>query len=80
MGVDEVMKVVPESYLLGNPEVYKLALTKSFEGLSPNGLMNEKGPETALKALASYIKNFNAEAIDLSKCWTNDFAEKAQTV
>lgn len=80
VGVDEVMKVVPESYLLGNPEVYKLALTKSFEGLSPNGLMNEKGPETALKALASYIKNFNAEAIDLSKCWTNDFAEKAQTV
>ena len=76
-GPDEVMKVVPEHYLLGNPDVYKLALTKSFEGLSPDGLIDEQGPPTALKALASYIKNFNADAIDLSKCWTNDFTAKA---
>ncbi len=76
-GADEVIKVVPENYLLGNPEVYKLALTKSFEGLSPDGLIDEAGPATALKSLQSYVPKFNAEGIDLSKTWTNDFVKKA---
>ncbi len=76
-GADEVLKVVPENYLLGNPEVYKLALTKSFEGLSPNGLIDEAGPATALKSLQSYVPKFNAEGIDLGKTWTNDFVKKA---
>ena len=76
-GADEVLKVVPENYLLGNPEVYKLALTKSFEGLSPDGLIDEAGPATALKSLQSYVPKFNAEGIDLSRTWTNDFVKKA---
>ncbi|MDO5680084.1 MAG: ABC transporter substrate-binding protein [Pelistega sp.] len=75
-GADEVLKVVPENYLLGNPEVYKLALTKSFEGLSPDGLIDEAGPATALKSLQSYVPKFNAEGIDLSRTWTNDFVKK----
>lgn len=76
-GADEVLKAVPENYLLGNPEVYKLALTKSFEGLSPDGLIDEAGPATALKSLQSYVPKFNAEGIDLSRTWTNDFVKKA---
>ena len=36
-GPDEIAKVVPESYLLGDPAVYKTAISKSLEGLSPDG-------------------------------------------
>ena len=76
-GADGVAKVVPESYLLGNPEVYKLSVQRSLEGLSPNGLMPADGPETALKALAEFKKGFDVNSIDLAKTWTNTFADKA---
>jgi NitT/TauT family transport system substrate-binding protein len=76
-GADGVVKVVPESYLLGNPEVYKLSVQRSLEGLSPNGLMPADGPETALRALAEFKKGFDPKSIDLAKTWTNTFAEKA---
>jgi NitT/TauT family transport system substrate-binding protein len=76
-GADGVAKVVPEAYLLGNPEVYKLSVQRSLEGLSPNGLMPADGPETALRALAEFKKDFDASKIDLAKTWTNTFADKA---
>lgn len=76
-GPDGVAKVVPESYLLGDPAVYKLSVERSLEGLSPDGLMPADGPETALRALAEFKRDFDASAIDLSKTWTNTFAEKA---
>jgi NitT/TauT family transport system substrate-binding protein len=76
-GPEGVAKVVPESYLLGDPDVYKLSVQRSLEGLSPNGLMPADGPETALRALAEFKKDFDASKIDLAKTWTNTFAEKA---
>ena len=77
VSVDEVAKVVPEQYLLGDPELYKLALKGNLEALSPDGLVPEDGAQTALNALGSFVPNFKPEAIDLSKVWTNEFAEKA---
>ena len=43
VGPDGVAKVVPESYLLGDPPVYKLSVQRSMEGLSPNGMMPADG-------------------------------------
>jgi NitT/TauT family transport system substrate-binding protein len=77
-GPDGVAKVVPEGYLLGDPPVYKLSVERSMEGLSPNGMMPADGPETALKALSAFkADGFDPAKIDLSKTWTNAFAEKA---
>lgn len=76
-GPDKVTTVVPESYLLGEPKVYTLSVSKCMEGLSPNGMIPEDGPATALKALAAYDPQLNAGAIDLSKIWTNEFATRA---
>ncbi|CAM5194951.1 ABC transporter substrate-binding protein [Oligella ureolytica] len=45
------MNTVPEQYLLGNPEVYRRALEASREALSPSGVIDAKGPQTALNAL-----------------------------
>lgn len=74
---EEIAKVVPESYLLGDPELYKLALKGNMEALSPDGRVAEDGPATALKSLAAFVPKFDASAIDLSKVWTNDFVNKA---
>ncbi|MGE8617238.1 MAG: ABC transporter substrate-binding protein, partial [Achromobacter spanius] len=76
-GPDEIAKVVPETYLLGDPAIYKAAIAKSLEGLSPDGMIPEDGAATALKALAAYQAEFNASKIDPSKVWTNDFARRA---
>ncbi|CAB3662847.1 hypothetical protein LMG26685_03352 [Achromobacter mucicolens] len=76
-GPDEIAKVVPETYLLGDPAVYKAALGKSMEGLSPDGMIPEDGAATALKALAAYQTDFDSAKVDPSKVWTNDFARRA---
>jgi len=73
---EEIAKVVPASYLLGEPEVYKASLTKSKEGISPDGTFPEDGPKTALKALMSYV-TLDESKIDLSKTYTNDFVRRA---
>jgi len=73
-----VAKVVPQAYLLGDTTVYIRAVSNSMSGLSPDGLMPEDGPATALKVLASYVADFpKPEQIDLSRVWTNDFARRA---
>jgi NitT/TauT family transport system substrate-binding protein len=74
---EEIAKVVPEGYLLGDPELYKLALKGNKEALSPDGSVPEDGPQTALKALAAFVPNFPADKIDVSKVWTNDYVAKA---
>jgi NitT/TauT family transport system substrate-binding protein len=74
---DEIAKLVPQSYLLGDPELYKLALKGNHEALSPDGMVPEDGPQTALNALAGYVPHFDRTKIDISRIWTNEFAIKA---
>lgn len=75
--IEEIMETVPEQYLLGNPEVYRRALEASLDALSPTGLMDEAGPQTALNALDAYIEELDADNIDLSKVWTDRFVKQA---
>jgi len=72
-----VTKVVPENYLLGDPAVYTLSVSKGMEGLSPDGMMPEDGPATSLKALEAYSPELKGTKVDLGKTWTNDFAKRA---
>ncbi|SAI65621.1 ABC transporter substrate-binding protein [Bordetella ansorpii] len=73
---DEIARAVPASYLLGEPEVYKASLTKSKEGISPDGSFPDDGAQTALKALLSYVQ-MDESKIDLSKTFTNEFVKRA---
>jgi len=75
--LDDIAKTVPQSYLLGDAELYKLALKGNMEAISPDGMVAQDGPETALKAQAAYIPNFPVSKIDISKIWTNQFVIKA---
>ncbi len=76
-GPDEIAALVPKTYLLGDPELYKLALRGNLEALSPDGMVPEDGPQTALNALAEFVPRFDKSAIDISRVWTNDFVARA---
>jgi NitT/TauT family transport system substrate-binding protein len=74
---DEIMKVVPQSYQLGDPSLYRLSLEANVKALSPDGMVPADGPQTVLNALVSFVPGLPGKKIDLSKIWTNDFAVKA---
>lgn len=75
--LDEIVKTVPESYLLNDVELYKQCLDANRAALSPDGLVPEDGPQTALNALAAFTPNFDRSKIDIQKIFTNEFALKA---
>ena len=76
-GPSDIVKTVPESYLLGDRAVYLAAYNNVKDALSPDGLMSEAGAKTTLKALQSFNDKLVASQIDLSRTWTNDFVKKA---
>jgi NitT/TauT family transport system substrate-binding protein len=76
-GPAEIIKAVPESYLLGDRAVYIDAFLAAKGALSVDGLMPEAGPETARRALASVDPEIAAARLDLSAVYTNDFVKKA---
>ena len=76
-GPSEVIKVVPESFLLGDRAVYIDAFLKAKAALSPDGVFPEAGSATALRALASVDEKMATAKLDLKANYTNDFARKA---
>lgn len=76
-GPAEIIRVVPEGFLLNDRAVYIDAFLKSKGALSPDGLFPEKGPETAFRALASVDPEVAKATLDLKAVYTNDFARKA---
>ncbi len=74
---DDIVDAMPESYLLGDRDVYLAAIKNSIEGLSPDGMIPDDGPQTALDALDAYIDDFPVDNIELDRIWTNDFAKQA---
>jgi NitT/TauT family transport system substrate-binding protein len=76
-GPAEIIKVVPEGFLLGDRAVYIDAFLKSKGALSPDGMIPDKGPETALRALASVDAEIGKATLDLKAVYTNDFVKRA---
>ena len=76
-GPSDIVKSVPESYLLGDRAVYIDAFMKAKPALSPDGMIPEQGPATALRALASIDPAIADAKIDLKSVYTNEFVKKA---
>lgn len=76
-GPSDIVKAVPESYLLGDRAVYIDAFLKAKPALSPDGMIPEAGPATALRALQSVDPAMLNAKIDLKSVYTNDFVKKA---
>jgi len=77
-GPGDIIKTVPESYLLGDRALYLAAFNKVREAISPDGMFPDEGSKTALRALASFEPGLKADRIDLARTYTNEFARKAK--
>jgi len=78
-GAGDIIKAVPESYLLGDRAVYVDAFLAAKGALSVDGTIPEAGAETARRALASVDPEVAAAKIDLAAIYTNDFVKRANT-
>ena len=76
-GARDIIKAVPESYLLGDRAVYVDACLAAKGALSVDGMFPDGGPETARRALASIDPEIAAAKVDLAAIWTNEFAKRA---
>jgi NitT/TauT family transport system substrate-binding protein len=76
-GPSDIIKVVPESYQLGDRALYIDAYLKAKRALSPDGLIPEGGSATAYRALASVDESIAKARLDLKANFTNDFVRKA---
>jgi NitT/TauT family transport system substrate-binding protein len=77
-GPSDIIKTVPESYLLGDRALYLASFNKVREAISLDGVMPEDGARTALRALASFDPSVRPEKVDLAKTYTNEFARRAK--
>jgi NitT/TauT family transport system substrate-binding protein len=75
-GPSEIVKAVPESYLLGDRAVYIDAFMAAKGALSPDGMIPEAGAATALRALQSVDDSLRGSKFDLSAVYTNDFVKR----
>lgn len=77
-GPSDIIKTVPENYLLDDRALYLASFNKVREAISLDGIMPEEGARTALRALASFEPSVKPEKIALAKTYTNDFARRAK--
>lgn len=76
-GPSDIVKAVPESFLLGDRAVYIEAFLASQPALSPDGMIPEAGAATAARALQSIDPNLRSVKFDLKAVYTNEFVKKA---
>ena len=76
-GPGDIIKVVPEAFLLGDRAIYIDAFMAAKGALSADGTIPEKGPDTAFRALASIDPEIAKAQLDLAAVYTNDFVKKA---
>jgi NitT/TauT family transport system substrate-binding protein len=77
-GPGDIIKTVPETYLLGDRALYLASFDKVREAIATDGIVPPEGPKTALAAIASFDPTVKADKIDLAKTYTNDFARRAK--
>ncbi len=76
-GPGDILKTVPESYLLGDRAVYVDAFLAAKGALSPDGLFPEAGAETARRALASIDPEIAKATLDLGAVFSNQWVKAA---
>jgi NitT/TauT family transport system substrate-binding protein len=77
-GPADILKTVPEAYLLDDRALYLASFNKIRESISLDGMIGESAARTALTALASLDPAIKLQQIDLAKTYTNAFARRAK--
>src|SRR5438445_495063 len=73
----DVLRTVPESYLLADKALYLFSFNKVKEAISPDGVISDAGARTALKVIPTFNPEVKAEEIKLELTYTNEFVKKA---
>ena len=77
-GPSDIIKAVPEDYLLGDRALYLASFNKVREAIAIDGVLPDEAAKTALRALAGFVPGLKADKIALGKTYTNDFARRAK--
>src|SRR4051794_3944157 len=77
-GPSDIIKTVPENYLLGDRALYLASFNKVREAIAVDGVLPDEGARTALRALASFEPSVKPEKINLARTYTNEFARRAK--
>lgn len=73
----EILKTVPEAYLLGDRALYLFSLSKVREALSPDGYISDAGARTTLRVIKDFNPDIKPESIKVELTYTNEFVKKA---
>lgn len=74
---EEIVKAVPESYFLGNKEIYLAGFMKNRPALSKDGRIPEGAPEISFKSLQIVNPRLANFKPDFKAVYTNKFVEEA---
>ena len=74
----DIVRTVPEAYLLGDRVLYLEAFNKVHEAVSPDGLFPDDGVQTTLKVLARFEPGIRTAKVDLAATYSNVFVNKAR--
>lgn len=77
-GPGDVLKALPDAYLGPDRGLFLAAFHRCREAWSPDGMMPDDGPRTALQVLAGFDENLRPEKIELPKTFTNEFSRRAR--
>jgi NitT/TauT family transport system substrate-binding protein len=73
----DVLRTVPESYLLGDKALYLFSFNKVKEAISTDGTISDAGAKNALKVIPSFNPEVKSSEIKLGLTYTNEFVKKA---
>jgi NitT/TauT family transport system substrate-binding protein len=77
-GPGDIIKTVPDAYLLGDRALYLASFEQVRESISPDGLMPVEAARTALRVLQAFDPAVQGVRIDLPRAFTNEFALRAK--
>lgn len=75
---DEIAKVMPPEYALGDPTLYRNSIEHSKPSYSVDGRIDPAGAANAAKVLASFDEAVANAKIDVAKTYTQKFVDAAQ--
>jgi len=74
---EEIAKMMPEEYALGDKAVFVQAIAANHDAYSPDGRFTKEAAETAYKVLKAFDTSVAGAKIDLDKTYTDTFVAKA---
>jgi NitT/TauT family transport system substrate-binding protein len=75
---DEIAKIMPDEYALGDPANYVRSIAASLPMYSPDGRFAPEAEEIAYKVLKQFDPAVANATVDITKTYTNEFVDRAR--